>query len=283
MIRLAPVGTLVCELGEGPVWDPTREALLSVDLPAGRVLRDGSEILLERDDVITAVLPAEGGGLLLVRRDRLETARGELVAPIDLGAAERCNDAATDPWGRVWIGTMHRHEPATGRLLCVDRGQVRTVFTGLGICNGLGWSPDGSRMYLIDTPTRRVDVCALDPRSKLPTDRRELADLAGCHGVPDGLAVDAAGTIWVAAYGGGMIHGVAPDGARRWDIPVPVPIPTSIAFGGAGLRTLFVTTSSRPGPDGDTHPAAGLLHAGTADVAGLPTPLARLPLSACQP
>lgn len=268
-----PVGTVVCELGEGPVWDPATRSLLSVDLPAGRVLRDGRTVALTRADVVTAVLPGRSG-LLLVRRDRLETVDGEVVAHLDLGRAERCNDAATDPWGRVWIGTMHRTEPGTGRLFCVDRGTVRTVLEGLSISNGLGWSPAGDRMYLIDTPTRRVDVLPLDPVTHLPTGRRTYVDLSSCDGAPDGLAVDSAGRVWVASYGGGAVRGFDPAGRCVAELRLPVAIPTSVAFGGPALSTMYVTTSARPGPDGTTHPDAGLLHAAPASVPGLPTNLA---------
>jgi sugar lactone lactonase YvrE len=60
---------------------------------------------------------------------------------------------------------------------------------------------------------------------------------------PDGLTVDDEGGIWVALWGGGAVRRYDPDGPPLATVPLPVDRPTSCAFGGPNLTTLFVTTA----------------------------------------
>ncbi|NUR85522.1 MAG: hypothetical protein HOY71_15695, partial [Nonomuraea sp.] len=102
-MELEPVTTHPDALGEGPVWHDGR--LLWVDLPRGVLRSEGGDVLTLPPPV-TAALPSTRG-LVLVLRDRLVLAEtGEVVAEVPLGGADRCNDAKTDPRGRIWVGTM---------------------------------------------------------------------------------------------------------------------------------------------------------------------------------
>jgi sugar lactone lactonase YvrE len=62
-------------------------------------------------------------------------------------------------------------------------------------------------------------------------------------GLPDGLAVDADGCVWVCLFGGGAVRRYAPDGSLEAHLPLPVTCPTCPAFGGADLATLYITTA----------------------------------------
>jgi sugar lactone lactonase YvrE len=141
---------------------------------------------------------------------------------------------------------MHEAEThALGSLYRLDPGPVLTpVAPEATVSNGLGWSPDGSRLYYADSPTRKVDVFDYDAATGEATGRRVFADLSGVDGFPDGLTVDADGYVWVCMWDGGAIQRIAPSGVVDAVVPVPVARPTSVAFGGPQLADLYVTTAS---------------------------------------
>ncbi|MBT2469167.1 SMP-30/gluconolactonase/LRE family protein [Streptomyces sp. ISL-66] len=267
MLRL---GAVPCSpppgrLSEGPVWDERREELLWVDIPAGLIHRaaltarradSGLPDLaptgtLRLDRPVGAVVPCASGALLAAAGAsflRLEDGRPPVeVAVLDLpgdGVRRRLNDAACDPGGRLLAGTMAYDEtPGAGALHRLDRdGPVVTLLDSVTISNGLGWSPDGRLLYYADSPTGRVDVFDYDPESGTPTGRRPFAVLS--RGVPDGLAVDADGRVWVAVWGGGEVRAYAPDGTLHARVEVPASHVTSCAFAGPDLDVLVITTAA---------------------------------------
>ena len=62
-------------------------------------------------------------------------------------------------------------------------------------------------------------------------------------GTLGGVAVDRAGGVWTALQDGWSAVRFAADGALDRVVALPVPAPTDLAFGGARLETLFVTTA----------------------------------------
>ena len=139
-----------------------------------------------------------------------------VVAATPLHSDVRFNDGAVDPAGRVWIGSMHTVETdPLGTLYRLDPGGLAgavltPVAPGATVSNGLGWSPDGSRLYYADSPTCQVDVFDYDLLTGEATGRRVFADLSGFDGVPDGLTVDGDGYVWVCMWDGGVIRRIAP-------------------------------------------------------------------------
>ena len=252
-----PVGDVTAVLGEGPYWVPEDDCLLWVDIPKGRLHRtyfpSGETVTLDLG-AVSAAFPAVGGGILTAGGSRLTLRlppeRGvqwttRLVAEVPAREAVRFNDAGVDPAGRVWVGSMHTGETQTlGELYRLDSaGTLTTVLKGVTVSNGLGWSPDGTRMYYVDSPTKRVDVFDYDPSRGEASGRRPFADLSAFEGIPDGLTVDADGCVWVAIWGGGVLRRLAPDGTQDAVLQVPVSQPTSCAFGGPGMTDLYVTTA----------------------------------------
>jgi sugar lactone lactonase YvrE len=189
------------------------------------------------------------------------------------------NDAAVDARGRVWIGCKLLSPPPSpgspgqppGALFCcesafafrdgavvaVGSAQVVPEVGGVHTSNGIGWSPEGTTMYHVDSPRRRVDAYDFDVTSGMLTNPRVFADV-GPEGVPDGLCVDVEGGVWVCVWDGGKVvrylpaaaagegdgQGGRPSKIER-EVAFPCSRPTSACFGeGAFATTLFVTSCS---------------------------------------
>jgi sugar lactone lactonase YvrE len=155
--------------------------------------------------------------------------------------------------------------PGRGALYRLDPdGTVQQVHSGITISNGIGWAPDGSRAYYVDSGTGRVVVCSPDL-----TERRPFVKVPETTGTPDGLTVDAEGGVWVALWGGSAVHRYSPDGELDQVVSLPVAQVSSCAFGGADLATLYITTSGEG--LSDPEPGAGALFAVQTSTTGQPT------------
>jgi sugar lactone lactonase YvrE len=257
-VTAEPVGDVTAVLGEGPYWRPEDDALLWVDIPRAQLhmtrVQFGETITIELDEV-SAAFPAVGGGILTTGGHRLtlraarpgEGWAGRTIAEAPATDGVRFNDASVDPAGRVWVGSMHTDEKEPfGTLYRLDSGGTLTpVVKGVTVSNGIGWSPDGTRMYYNDSPMRRIEMFDYDQATGQAFQRRMFADLSRADGFPDGLTVDADGHVWVAMFAGGTLRRFTPAGHQDAVLPLPVSQPTSCAFGGPGLADLFVTTAYR--------------------------------------
>ncbi|UVS77495.1 SMP-30/gluconolactonase/LRE family protein [Actinokineospora sp. UTMC 2448] len=248
-----PVSTGRYELGEGARW--VDGELHWVDILTGRLLvrRGGADVtLVELDVPLGAVAPLAG------RPGRWVAAAGTGIAvldpaapdpltwlarPAEEGVRQRMNDATVDPAGRFIAGSMAYaadEQPGAGRLHAVDPdGTVRTIVDGLAIPNGPVFSPDGTVMYLADSSRNRIDAYPYDVATGTVGEPRLFAEIEDHW--PDGMAVEADGTVWSAVWGGGAVHRYRPDGSLIEAIPVPATRPTSVCF---TESTVYVTSAS---------------------------------------
>lgn len=239
------------ELGEAPTWDIRTGVLLWVDILGSRVHRfDPTSSTTETTQLkqhVSAAKPRSRGGLVLNLRDGIALAdpSGSLTWLVYWARdGVRGNDAAVDPSGRLWAGTMRYDTTEGGWLTRISGdGSVRTVLTDARISNGIAWSPERTAMYYIDSAYPRIDVFDYDDPSGEARDRRPFIEVTDTDGVPDGLCVDAEGCLWVAVNGGGVIRRYTPAGALDREVPVPVSQPTSCCFGGWSFTDLYITTA----------------------------------------
>jgi sugar lactone lactonase YvrE len=273
-------------LGEGPTWDVGTGRLVWVDILGCAVHRfdpgPGTDEVTPVPQHVGAAKPRVNGGLVLNLRDGVGLLEpgGELRWLV-YWAREgmRGNDAAVDPAGRLWAGTMrYDARPGGGFLARVGPGgQATVVLPEVSISNGIGWSPDERRMYYVDSPTRRIDVFDFATDTGDVRDRRPFTEVGDTDGVPDGLCVDAEGCVWVAVHGGGQVRRYTPDGELDRTIEVPARQVTACCFGGPDLSDLYVTTSREGFTEADAaaQPLAGSLFVATGIGSGLPS--ARFP------
>jgi sugar lactone lactonase YvrE len=92
-------------------------------------------------------------------------------------------------------------------------------------------------------------------------------ELDSARGAPEGLAIDEEDGVWVALWGGGAVHRYDPNGSLTEVVELPVPKVTACTFGGADLRTLYITTSRKDLSPGEL-PQAGAVFSVAAGVRG---------------
>jgi sugar lactone lactonase YvrE len=146
--------------------------------------------------------------------------------------------------------------------------------TGVTVANGIGWSPDNKTMYFTDSAPKIIYAYDFDPSTGAIENRRNFMHTPDEPGVPDGLAVDSEGFIWSARWDGWKITRYDLEGKVEREIPVPVGRPTSCAFGGPGLKNLYIT-SARVGlseTELREQPLAGDLFVLETDVKGMIEP-----------
>jgi len=274
-------------LVEAPVWDGRRGLYFS-DVLAGGVY------LLERSGLVSQVVPkrrgvggmalhAEGGLIVGGRNVAWVGLAGEgakvLLSAEAIPGAIGFNDLATDAAGRIYVGSLcyrvFADEPKPGFLHVIDLdGGMRTLSDGIMLTNGLGFSPDGARLYHSDSRAGLVRVYDVKADGSVGP-WRQFASL-GPGRVADGLKVAADGSVWIADARGGRVAVFEPDGTHRMDVAVPRPMTTSLCFGGDDLADLYIVTGSDGGPG----EASGTIYRTRTEVAGAPLSPARVSLPA---
>ncbi len=270
------------QLGEGPVWDDRNGVLVRVDI-SGRLVHRWNPTTGEASsaathgDVGAVVLCEDGGRVLAIECElwRVDAAgKMTLLADVETKPGVRFNDCRADPRGRLWAGTLHRdREHGQAALYRLDPENVMTmVLPERTISNGIGWSPDGTTMYYIDSTTQQIVQFAYDLDSAQLGEQQVFADIDPTDGLPDGLTVDAEGGVWVCLFGGGRLRRYQPDGSLEEEIVLPLTNPTCPGFGGSDLRTLYVTTARHRLSDEQLarEPLAGAVLQLVPGVAGLP-------------
>lgn len=262
--------------GEGPVVDG--DLLHWVDIPKGLIHQTDLKSLKTEDISlgvsIGAAVPigsidsyavAYGNGFGTVENGELHPVNPFLADP-----RYRMNDAKCDARGRLWGGSCHNDFIAgLGKLHRWDGGDSNTVMVeNLALPNGLGWNKENTLMYLADSMAKKVFVSDFDLADDFVPHFRELITIE--RGVPDGLAIDNEGCIWLALWGGSRVVRISPQGTVISEYIFPVSQPSSCAF---GIDGRIYVTSARAGlseSDVAKEPLAGSLFTLTTNTSGVP-------------
>lgn len=288
-IQMEPelIADYACLTGEGPLWHPGERRLYWLDIPTGRMFRydpaaGTHEQCYEGDVVGGFTVQADGTLLLFMARGAVKLWReGQLTTVIEEIPDEResrFNDVIADPEGRVFCGTMPSRN-RLGRLYRLDTdGTLTTLLEGIGVSNGMGFTPDRMQMYYTDSARREIYLFDYDQDGGAITNQRVFLQTPEGEGIPDGMTVDAQGYVWSARWDGSCLVRYTPDGVedRRFTFPAKkVSCPT---FGGDACADLYVTTAGGANK-ADEGPGAGALFRVSPGVRGLPEFPSRIGLS----
>lgn len=258
-----------CRWAEGPVWFGDSRALLWSDIPNDRILRwsestgavdefrkpsnnangntrDRQGRLITCEHLTRRVTRTEYDGSITVLMDRFEGKR--LNSP---------NDVVVKSDDSVWFsdpafGILHDYEGSRAQAelpMAIYRldpadGKATIAADGLEGPNGLCFSPDESKLYVVESAARPRRTWIFDVEGETLRNRRPFVD-CGPGGTPDGWRVDERGNVWA---GWGMepgLNGVrvfAPDGAPILHIDLPERC-ANLCFGGKAKNRLFMAAS----------------------------------------
>ncbi len=247
------IADYACVTGEGPLWHPDEQRLYWVDIPKGRLFRytpatGEHEQCFESSEALGGFTIQEDGALLLfMARGAVKLWReGELTTVIDEIPDEvttRFNDVIADPEGRVFCGTMPT-QSRLGRLYRLGPDRTLTkLLDGIGVSNGMGFTPNLQHLYYTDSPTRNIYIFDYDRATGNISNQRIFVQTPDSEGVPDGLTVDADGYVWSARWDGGVLVRYTRDGVEERRIAFPARKVSSVTFGGPDYTDIYVTTA----------------------------------------
>jgi gluconolactonase len=266
-------------LVEGPRVDDEDRLFFSDARGGGVYCRTPDEqietVVPKRRGVGGIAIHAEGG-IVISGRDINHVRDGHSRIVFRRDDTPGFNDLFTDSQGRVLAGSQKANpfekgaKTVPGELYRIGAaGEVEVLYGDIGLTNGIGFSPDGKRLYHSDSARGHVIGHTLDAGGRC-TQRCVFAEPE--NGVPDGLAVDEEGGVWVALYGAGCVARYTPDGTLDRTLEVPARIVASLCFGGRDRRDLYVAT----GDNLEDRALGGSIFRTRVDVAGLPAPRARV-------
>jgi sugar lactone lactonase YvrE len=271
-------------LGEGPIWDDRNQVLYWVDIDGGAVHAfdpaTGDDRAVDVGEQVGTVVPRASGGVVAALRSgfaHIDFVRGTvtpLANPPERRPGLRFNDGKCDPAGRLWAGTITGRDDAGGASLYRLDPDLSTkrMLTGITNSNGICWGLDAKTMYYIDTPTQQVAAFDYDEATGEIANRRVVVEVPEEQGHPDGMTIDAEGTLWIALWGGWCVSRWDPTtGEQLGAVRVPADHTSACAFGGAELDELYVTTARTGLDDGalESQPHAGGLFRARPGVKGV--------------
>jgi D-xylonolactonase len=278
---------------EGPAFSPAL-GLLFADASNGGVWRltdhgEAGVVVRHRTGIGGIALHANGGVIVTGRNVAFKPIQGDSVEDVPTtvlidqspeAGVFGFNDLTVDPHGRVYVGWFgysptRDRTPKSGGIFCIDfDGTWRPVATDLYVPNGLAFSDDGTRLYVADSLRRVIFVYEVDGAGNL-SNRSEFAHTY--RGLPDGIVVAKDGSVWVATAHEGAVIVFNAGGSEISRIRLPMPLVTSLTFGGVNAGDLYIVTG--PGHDPDDR-STGTVFMTRPGVVGVAARLAQIDVTA---
>lgn len=245
----------VCQLGEGPSYDPGTDALFWFDIVNSRLmekpLAGGALKIHELGQMASAI------AIIDDKRQLIATDTGLFVRDVATGAmtlhtaieadnpVTRSNDSRVHPCGALWVGTMGKgEEKGAGSIYWFFKGELRRLFSDITVSNSICFSSDGALAHYTDTSTGLLMRVACDPATGLPVGEPKIfVDHRSAKGYIDGSVLDRDGILWNAVWGGSVLEAYGPDGKLVRTVAMPVTQPSCPAFVGRNADRLAVTSA----------------------------------------
>jgi sugar lactone lactonase len=245
----------ICQLGEGPSYDPGTDALFWFDIVNGLLLEKG--VTSGALKIHELGLMASAIAIIDDQRQLVATETGLQIRDVTTGkltlhtAIEadnpltRSNDSRVHPCGAFWVGTMGKgEEKGAGSIYWFFKGELRRLFSDITVSNSICFTEDGTIAYYTDTSTGLLMRVACDAATGLPIgEPKVFVDHRSAKGYVDGSVVDRDGVLWNAVWGGKAVKAYAPDGTLLRTVAMPVTQPSCPAFIGAKADRLAVTSA----------------------------------------
>lgn len=245
----------ICQLGEGPSYDPTTDALFWLDIVNGQLLEKpvagGALKIHELGQMASAIAVIDDQRQLIATETGLHvrdvaTGKMTLHTPIEAdNPLTRSNDSRVHPCGALWTGTMGKTETkGAGSIYWFFKGELRRLFSEITVSNSICFSDDGALAYYTDTSTGLLMRVDCDAATGLPIgEPKVFVDHRSSKGYVDGSIVDRDGVLWNAVWGGKMVKAYSPDGTLLRSVAMPVTQPSCPAFVGKNADRLAVTSA----------------------------------------
>lgn len=251
-----------CIVGESLIWDDRKGYLLWVDMLGQRIHMLDPEAnrhwTFETARMITSIGLREDGGYIvgLERSVALWEPDTGFIPLLDLEPdrpSNRLNEGVVGPDGCFWVGTMQNNVDAHGQpqdqtdcsgqlwRITPDGHAELMVSDGFWLTNTIAWT--GSRIVVGDTGRNTLFSFAAEPGDTGLTDQSVFLENYA-NGRPDGSCVDADEHLWnCRVVGGAEVLRISSTGAPTGRVQTACTWPTSCAFGGSDLGTLYITSA----------------------------------------
>lgn len=227
--------------GAHPVWDPERSSLVWADrLGPTLYMTAGSRTAAIRPEpgapIDGLAVTAEGDIVLLLGGRMLRIDKRECVLDRTVPELAGATAMATDLNGQPWVAVHQGDETRIGKLGA--DGTLETVWALRKRIGAIAWSQASGRLFASDPQSGTIYL--LERGGAAP---RLFTRIPRVSGEPRSLAVDADDRLWVGLYDGWSIARLTTEGEIERLLPLPVPRPTGLAFGGEGKDRVYVTTA----------------------------------------
>ena len=232
-------------------WDDRDDSLWWTDVEGGSLYRLNLKTRIHsaiyEGPTVGAFIPQEDHTWLLFReRDiaLLDFERHAQVVPLIENVrvdGDRFNEAIADAAGRVLVGTVRHGRTNGAGVYRLERdGTLAKLLGGTGESNGMGWNAKGDALYWTCGTTKTICRCKYDAARGALSNRQVFHECLPEEGTPAGLALDIEGTLWSARRDAGVILKIGENRRLMGQVTFPAKHVTSLAFGGADHRTVFV-------------------------------------------
>jgi D-xylono/L-arabinono-1,4-lactonase len=281
MIEPMIIANIKSIIGENPIWHPLEKKLYWLDIPVGIIYRydpksNTVEKIVERNCVVGGfTIQEDGSFLLFMEKGAIQIWRNNtlknVIEEIPILRNTRFNDVITDPYGRVYCGTMPDKNGIAYLFLLDTDGKLRLILDNIGLSNGMGFSPDKKKMYFTDSKKGEIYIFDYNKEDGSLSNQKVFIKVGEQEIEPDGLTVDSEGYIWSARWNGSCVKRYNLEGKEVCKIDLPTKKITSLSFAGEDLQDIYIT--SAVGEEGDQskeNEAGALFYLKSSGFVGLP-------------